>query len=300
MKIRQWNMTKHPACFITGDSGDGKTWLCTQMAEEAMQAGATVILADPVKGWDIGEPRLRRLKQAGATIIGMDEYNRLVNTLDDVLAANILVEPAPPLILMVDDFTSLLWVRQHPEGTPTDMLNRIERLIRRFEAILRDAQQSDIIKLVFSGQRIEKSMLPATWKEVWEAGAHLLSMQINGTYEVFSGESDMFGNIIYPELVRSLIEQANRPDVATMRMVTAHIREELEAQRTMLADRRRMGIGDNAMQVGAITALERLNAWCAQQYDTTNPCKGSNRWKHTPLTESSTRAAASLSSTCIF
>lgn len=271
MKIRQWNMTKHPACFITGDSGDGKTWLCTQMAEEAMQAGATVILADPVKGWDIGEPRLRRLKQAGATIIGMDEYNRLVNTLDDVLAANILVEPAPPLILMVDDFTSLLWVRQHPEGTPTDMLNRIERLIRRFEAILRDAQQSDIIKLVFSGQRIEKSMLPATWKEVWEAGAHLLSMQINGTYEVFSGESDMFGNIIYPELVRSLIEQANRPDVATMRMVTAHIREELEAQRTMLADRRRMGIGDNAMQVGAITALERLNAWCAQQYDTTNP-----------------------------
>ncbi len=211
------------------------------------------------------------LKQAGATIIGMDEYNRLVNTLDDVLAANILVEPAPPLILMVDDFASLLWVRQHPEGTPTDMLNRIERLIRRFEAILRDAQQSDIIKLVFSGQRIEKSMLPATWKEVWEAGAHLLSMQINGTYEVFSGESDMFGNIIYPELVRNLIEQANRPDAATMRMVTAHIREELEAQRTMLADRRRMGIGDNAMQVGAITALERLNAWCAQQYDTTNP-----------------------------
>lgn len=67
MKIRQWNMTKHPACFITGDSGDGKTWLCTQMAEEAMQAGATVILADPVKGWDIGEPRLRRLKQAGVS-----------------------------------------------------------------------------------------------------------------------------------------------------------------------------------------------------------------------------------------
>lgn len=207
MKIGQWNMTKHPACFITGHSGDGKTWLCTQMAEEAMQAGAKVILADPMKGWDIGEPRLRRLKQAGATIIGMDEYNRLVNMLDDVLAANILVEPAPPLILMVDDFASLLWVRQYPEGTATDMLNRIERLIRRFEAILRDAQQSDIIKLVFSGQRIEKRILPATWKEAWEAGAHLLSMRINGTYEVFSGEPDMFGNIIYPELVRNLMNR---------------------------------------------------------------------------------------------
>lgn len=60
-------------------------------------------------------------------------------------------------------------------------------------------------------------------------------------------------------------------NAATLHMVTAHIREELEVQRTMLDDRQRMGVTDNAMQVGAITMLERLNAWCAQQHDTTNP-----------------------------
>lgn len=60
-------------------------------------------------------------------------------------------------------------------------------------------------------------------------------------------------------------------DTATRRMVMGHIRNELDTQQAMVDDRQRMGVTDNAMQVGAITALERLNAWCAQQYDTTNP-----------------------------
>ncbi len=60
-------------------------------------------------------------------------------------------------------------------------------------------------------------------------------------------------------------------DTATRRMVMGHIRNELDTQQAMLDDRQRMGVTDNAMQVGAITALERLHAWCAQQYDTTNP-----------------------------
>ena len=49
MILEPWNTDTHPVCFITGDTGDGKTWRCTRMAEEAIQAGATVILADPAK-----------------------------------------------------------------------------------------------------------------------------------------------------------------------------------------------------------------------------------------------------------
>lgn len=270
MILESWNTDTHPVCFITGKSGDGKTWLCTRMAEEAVKAGATVILADPAKGWDIGEPRLQRLEQAGATIIGRGEYDRLVNTLDEVLAANILVRPAPPLILMVDDFTSLLWACQHPEDTTADMLTRIGRLIRRFEAILCDVQQSDIIKLVLSGQRIEKSMLPATWKEAWESGAHLLSMRINGTYEVFTGRLDNSVTVSYPELEQLRDRQAYRMDVYTLCMVMARISGEMDRQQTILANRQRMGVNDNALHVGAITMLERLNAWCLHQLDQTD------------------------------
>ncbi|RYN12836.1 hypothetical protein PG2022B_0934 [Bifidobacterium animalis subsp. animalis] len=268
MILEPWNTDAHPVCFITGGSGDGKTWLCTRMAEEAMKAGATVILADPVKGWDIGEPRLQRLKHAGATIIGRGEYDRLIAKLDEILAATIVGESVPPLILMVDDFSSLLWLRQHPEDTTTDMFNQIERLIRRFEAILCDAQQSDIIKLVFSGQRIEKSMLPATWKEAWEAGAHLLSMRINGTYEVFTGRFDNSVTVSYPELEQLRDRQAYRMDEYTLRMVMARISGELDRQQTILANRQRMGMNDNAMYAGAIAMLERLDAWCSQQLDT--------------------------------
>lgn len=284
MKIGQWNMTKHPVCLITGCTGEGKTWLCAHMAEEALQAGATVILADPAKGVDLAGEQRRRLERAGATLIGMGEYDWLVETLGDVQREmkrrmellcdhDALPETVPPLILIIDDFTGLLWAARSRENENTfiDPYGRTKRLVSQFGAIIRKAS-SLRIGLVFIGQQIKKDMLPTTWPAAtWKVMLHLLCARIDGNYAVLAGEPDANGNIIYPELERNLIDRANRPDAATMRKVTAHIREELEAQRTMLADRRRMGIGDNAMQVGAITALERLNAWCAQQYDTTNP-----------------------------
>lgn len=111
-------------------------------------------------------------------------------------------------------------------------------------------------------------MRPVTWPAAtWEGMLHLLCARIDGNYAVFAGEPDANGNIIYPELERNLIDRANRPDAATLRMVTAHIREELETQQAILAERRRTGIGDIVSIVGAIAALERLNAWCMQQLD---------------------------------
>ncbi|WP_154708433.1 ATP-binding protein [Bifidobacterium animalis] len=268
MILEPWNMDAHPVCFITGNSGDGKTWLCTRMAEEAIQAGATVILADPVKGWDIGEPRLRRLERAGAAIIGRGEYDRLIAKLDEILAANIVVEPAPPLIIMVDDFSSLLWLLQHPEDTTPGMHVRIRQIMRRFDVFMRAGLLD--VGFVFSGQRIEKSMLPAAWKEAWEAGAHLLSMRINGTYEVFTGRLDNSGTVSYPELEQLRDRQAYRMDVYTLCMVMARISGEMDRQQTILANRQRMGVNDNALHVGAITMLERLNAWCLHQLDQTD------------------------------
>lgn len=284
MKIGQWNMTKHPVCLITGRTGEGKTRLCAHMAEEALQAGATVILADTAKGVDLAVEQRRRLERAGATLIGMGEYDRLVEALDDVQREmkrrmellcdhDALPETVPPLILMIDDFTELLWAARSGENENTfiDPYGRTKRLVSRFGAIMREAGPLRI-GLVFIGQQIEKGMLPAAWPSAaWKVMLHLLCARIDGNYVVFTGEPDANRNIIYLELERNLIEQANRPDAATLRMVTAHIREELETQQAILAERQRTGIGDNAMQVGAITALERLNAWCAQQYDTTNP-----------------------------
>lgn len=280
MKIGQWNTTRQPVCLITGRTGEGKTQLCAHMAQEALQAGATVILADTAKGVDLAGERRRRLEQAGATLIGMGEYDRLVETLDDVQQEmkrrmellcdhDALPETVPPLVLMIDDFTELLWAARSGENENTfiDPYGRTRRLVSQFGAIIRKAGPLRL-GLVFIGQRIEKAMRPVTWPaDTWEGMLHLLCARIDGNYAVFAGEPDADGNIIYPELERNLIEHANRPDAATLRMVTAHIREELEAQRTILAERQRTGIADNAMQVGAITALERLDAWCMQQLD---------------------------------
>lgn len=284
MKIGRWNMTKHPVCLITGRTGEGKTWLCAHMAEEALHAGATVIIADPAKGVDLAREQRRRLERASATLIGMGEYDQLVETLDDVQREmkrrmellcdhDVLPETVPPLILMIDDFTELLWAARSGENENTfiDPYGRTKRLVSQFGAIMRKAVPLRI-GLVFISQQIKKDMLPTTWPAAaWKGMLHLLCARIDGNYAVFTGELNANGNVIYPELERNLVEQANRPDAATMRMVTAHIREELETQRTILDDRQRMGVTDNAMQVGAITALERLDAWCAQQHDTTNP-----------------------------
>lgn len=267
MMLEPWNTDTHPVCFITGGSGDGKTWLCTRMAEEAMQAGATVILADPVKGWDIGEPRLRRLERAGATIIGSGEYDRLIAKLDEILAANIVVEPVPPLIIMVDDFSSLLWLLQHPEDTTPGMHVRIRQLMLRIDTFIR-AELPDV-RFVFSGQRIEWGMLSDTWALPWKEGLHLWAQRINGTYEVFTGRLDNSVTVPYPELKQLRDRQAYRMDEYTLRMVMARISGEMDRQQTILANRQRMGVNDNALHVGAITMLERLDAWCSQQLNET-------------------------------
>ncbi len=266
MILEPWNTDAHPVCFITGGSGDGKTWLCTRMAEEAMKAGATVILADPAKGWDIGEPRLRRLKHAGATIIGRGEYDRLIAELDEILAATIVREPVPPLIIMVDDFSSLLWLLQHPEDTTPGTHCRIRRLMLRIDTLIR-ADLPDV-RLVFSGQRIGWGMLSDTWALPWKEGLHLWAERVNGTYEVFTGKPSDFGTITYPELEQLRDRQAYRMDEYTLRMVMARISGEMDRQQTILANRQRMGMNDNAMYAGAITMLERLDAWCSQQLDT--------------------------------
>lgn len=204
MILEPWNTDAHPVCFITGSSGGGKTWLCTRMAEEAMKAGATVILADPVKGWDIGEPRLRRLERAGAAIIGRGEYDRLIAELDEILAATIVVEPVPPLIIMVDDFSSLLWLLQHPEDTTPGMHFRIRRLMLRIDTL----SQADLpdVRLVFSGQRIEWDMLSDTWTLPWKEGLHLWAERVNGRFETFTGRVAAFGTITYPGLGRKPAE----------------------------------------------------------------------------------------------
>lgn len=266
MILESWNTDAHPVCFITGGSGGGKTWLCTRMAEEAVKAGATVILADPVKGWDIGEPRLRRLKHAGATIIGRGEYDRLIAELDEILAATIVREPVPPLIIMVDDFSSLLWLLQHPEDTTPGTHCRIRRLMLRIDTLIR-ADLPDV-RLVFSGQRIGWGMLSDTWALPWKEGLHLWAERVNGTYEVFTGKPSDFGTITYPELEQLRDRQAYRMDEYTLRMVMARISGEMDRQQTILANRQHMGVNDNAMYAGAIAMLERLDAWCSQQLDT--------------------------------
>lgn len=53
-----------------------------------------------------------------------------------------------------------------------------------------------------------------------------------------------------------------------LRMVMAQIESELASQQTILANRQRMGMNDNAMYAGAIAVLEDLDAWCLQQLGT--------------------------------
>ena len=167
---------------------------------------------------------------------------------------------------MVDDFSSLLWLLQHPEDTTPGMHSRIRRLMLRIDTL----SQADLpdARLVFSGQRIEWGMLSDTWELPWKEGLHLWAKRVNGRFETFTGRVSDFGTITYPGLERKPAEQENRPDAATLRMVMEQIESELASQQTILANRQRMGMNDNALHAGAITMLEDLDAWCLQQLDT--------------------------------